>query len=195
MAGKIVSHMTMSVDGYIADPNDDVGELFDWYSSGNVAVESANPRVGFKVHETNLGPLQHSLHDCGALIAGRRLFDITRGWGDQHPIGVPVIIVTHEPPDDAKSKWPRTNFVEGIEAAIKRAQTIAGKKNVSIASPTITQQALTLGLVDEIRISMAPVLFGQGVPYFSTLPRHIMLDDPEVVQGSRALHLAYKVRR
>ena len=120
--GKVFTHMTMSLDGFIADPNDQVGELFE--------------------------------------------------------------------------RWPRTTFVDGVEVAITEARRIAGDQDVNIASTKITQQALDLGLVDEVCVSLVPVLFGEGVPYFTKLDRgHQLLDDPIVLQGRRALHLRYPVRR
>ena len=105
-------------------------------------------------------------------------------------------MVTHRPPADAAEKWPRTTFVDGVEAAITRALEIADGKDVTIASANVIQQALDLGLVDEVCVSLVPVLFGEGIPYFSKLDRgHLMLDDPTVVQGRRALHLRYRVRQ
>jgi dihydrofolate reductase len=194
--GKILTHMTMSLDGYIADPKDQVGELFDWYTAGKVSVPSANKDVAFQVDEQSADLLRDLTENAGAIVSGRRLFEIAKGWNDNHPAGAPVVVVTHRPPADAARKWPRTSFVEGIEKALARAREIAGDKNVTIASANIIQQALALGLVDEVCISLAPVLFGQGIPYFSKLPHgHMLLDDPIVVTGRRALHLRYPVRR
>jgi dihydrofolate reductase len=132
---------------------------------------------------------------AGALVAGRRLFDIADGWNDAHPAGMAVVVVTHRPPDDAAERWPKTTFVDGVEPAIAKAREIAGNNNVTLASPNIIAQAVELGLVDEIRVSLVPVLFGQGIPYFSELDRgHLLLEDPVVVQGHLALHLTYAVR-
>lgn len=105
-------------------------------------------------------------------------------------------MVTHQPPADAAERWPRTTFVAGVEPAIATAREIAGDKDVTIASANIVQQALELGLVDEVCMSLVPVLFGEGIPYFAKLSRgHVLFDDPVVVQGRRALHLRYPVRR
>jgi dihydrofolate reductase len=140
--------------------------------------------------------LRDLIQDNGAVVSGRRLFDLTNGWDDNHPAAPAVVVVTHDPPTDAAERWPKTTFVDGVEAAIAKAREIAGDKNVTIASPTIINQALDLGLVDEVCISLAPVLFGEGIPYFSKLERgHLLLEDPIVVQGHRALHLRYPVRR
>jgi dihydrofolate reductase len=188
--------MTMSLDGYIADPDDQVGELFDWYEAGDVTVPNASEDVTFEVDDESAEALRDLIGDTGALIAGRRLFDIADGWNDQHPVGAPVVVVTHRPPVNAADKWPNTTFVDGVEAAIDRAKQIAGDKNVTIASANVTQQALDLGLLDEVCVSLVPVLFGEGVPYFSMLKSgHLLLDDPIVVQGRRALHLRYPVPR
>jgi dihydrofolate reductase len=194
--GKVLTHMTMSLDGYIADPDDQVGELFEWYEAGEVSVASANEDIAFDVDEASAEVLGELTGDAGALVSGRRLFEIANGWNDNHPIGARVVVVTHSAPADAAERWPRTTFVDGVEAAIAKAQEIAGDKDVSIASANVIQQALDLGLVDEVCVSLVPVLFGEGVPYFSKLDRgHLLLEDPVVVQGRRALHLRYPVRR
>jgi dihydrofolate reductase len=193
---KVLSHMTMSLDGFIADRDDDVGELFEWYGAGEVSVDSANDDVAFDVDADSADALRGLTEGAGALVAGRHLFDITDGWGDSHPIGAPVVVVTHHPPADAAERWPKTTFVDAVEPAIAKAREIAGDKNVVIASPTVVQQALELGLVDEVCVSLVPVLFGTGKPYFAELHRgHVLLEDPVVVQGTRALHLIYPVRR
>ncbi|MGZ4695034.1 MAG: dihydrofolate reductase family protein [Acidimicrobiales bacterium] len=194
--GKIISHMTMSLDGYIAQPDDQVGELFDWYEAGGVTVPNPNEDVSFQVDEASAEELRELTENTGALVSGRHLFDIADGWNDTHPVGAPVVVVTHHPPPDAAERWPTTTFVEGVEAAISRAKEIAGDKNVTIASANVTQQALDLGLLDEVCVSLVPVLFGEGIPYFSKLRGgHLLLDDPIVVQGRRALHLRYPVAR
>ncbi|MFI0485605.1 dihydrofolate reductase family protein [Actinomadura sp. 9N215] len=194
--GKVFTHMTMSLDGFIAEPDDQIGELFEWYGGGDVEVESANEDISLRVDEASAGVLRELTENCGALISGRRLFDITDGWGDNHPVGAPVVVVTHRPPEDAAKKWPRTTFVDGVEAAVAQAKQIAGDQDVTIASTTITQQALSLGLVDEVCVSLVPVLFGEGIPYFGKLEQgHQLLEDPIVVQGHRAVHLRYPVRR
>jgi dihydrofolate reductase len=193
--GKLTTHMTMSLDGFIADPHGNPGELFDWYQAGDVDVPNPNESVEFKVDEAGAEVLAQ-LTSNGALVSGRRLFDIADGWGDKHPGGAPVVVVTHEPPEDAAERWPTTTFVSGVEDAIAAAQEIAGDRNVTLMSPDIIRQALDLGLVDELCVSLVPVLFGEGIPYFGKLEQgHLLLDDPVVVQGRRALHLRYAVRR
>jgi dihydrofolate reductase len=190
------THMTMSLDGFIADPDDGIDELFGWYDAGDVSLPTANEQVSFSVDSESAELLESYMGGAvGALVSGRRLFDITDGWGDQHPVGAPVVVVTHQPPDDA-DKWPRTTFVGDVATAVERAKEIAGDKNVTIASASIAAQALDLGLVDEVHVSLVPVLLGQGIPYFASLrsaPHR--LDDPDVTRGKRVTHLRYKVRR
>jgi dihydrofolate reductase len=194
--GKVLTHMTMSLDGYIAEPDDQVGELFEWYEAGEVSVASASENVKFAVDDASAEVLRELTEKVGAIVSGRRLFDIASGWNDSHPAGAPVVVVTHSPPANAAERWPRTTFVDGVEAAVAKAREIAGDKDVTIASADVTRQALDLGLVDEVCVSLVPVLFGEGIPYFSKLDRgHLLLEDPVVVQGRRALHLFYPVRR
>lgn len=194
---RVLTHMCMSLDGFVAQPDDNPAELFDWYWNGDVVVPSAQEGMTFSVDTASAAMLRELTSGCGAIIAGRRLFDMTDGWGDNHPAGAPVVVVTHRaPPDDADRRFPRTTFTGSVEEAVAAAKEIAGDRFVTIASADIIQQALGLGLVDELCISQVPVLFGTGIRYFGELvDGHVMLDDPTVVQGSRALHLRYPVRR
>ena len=146
---NVYTHMTMSLDGYIADPKDGTGELFGWYSAGDVTVPSADERWPFHLDANSAEMLRETLARAGALVCGRRLFDLTNGWDDNHPIGAPVVVVTHNAPQDT-TKWPRTTFVNGVSEGIAGAREIAGNKDVTIASADIARQALDLGLVDEV---------------------------------------------
>lgn len=193
--GKVVTHMTMSLDGFIADPQDGVAELFGWYNAGQVTVPSADERWTFAVDEHSAELLRNVLATTGALVCGRRLFDHTKGWDDSHPIGAPVVVVTHHPPDDSGT-WKSISFAGGVQEGLERARQIAGEKDVCISSASIAQQALDLDLLDEVIISLVPVLMGEGIPYFANLadaPHRF--DDPIVIQGSRVTHLRYRVLR
>jgi dihydrofolate reductase len=192
---KVYTHMTMSLDGFIADPQDGIDELFGWYGAGSVEVPTANDMPPFSVDESSAELLRELIDDVGAVLAGRRIFDITNGWDDLHPIGAPVVVVTHHAPDDA-DRWPRTTFVDSVEAGVEKAKQIAGGKDVTVVSADIARQALDLGLVDEVNVSLVPVLMGEGIPYFANLgaaPHRF--DDPVVIPGNRATHLRYAVRR
>jgi dihydrofolate reductase len=194
---KVLTHMCMSLDGFVAQPDDDPAELFDWYWGGDVGVPSAQETMTFSVDAASAPMLRDLTTGCGAIVAGRRLFDQADGWGDQHPAGAPVVVVTHRgPPADAAERFPQTTFTGSVEEGIATAKELAGERFVTIASADIIQQALSLGLVDELCVSQVPVLFGEGVRYFGDLVGgHVQLEDPTVVQGIRALHLRYPVRR
>ncbi len=194
---KVLTHMCMSLDGFVAQPDDNPAELFDWYWNGDIVVPSAQDGMTFSVDAASAQMLRELTSGCGALVVGRRLFDQTDGWADNHPAGAPVVVVTHRPPpDDADLRFPRTAFAAGVEEAVALASATAGERFVTIASADVIQQALALGLVDEVCVSLVPVLFGAGVRYFGELvDGHVLLDDPVVVQGDRALHLRYPVRR
>jgi dihydrofolate reductase len=193
--GKVLAEMSMSLDGYVAEPDDGVGELHGWYVNGEVETPAAAGGFTFRTSPASAQILRDALADTGALITGRRNFDIADGWGGNHPLGVPVFIVTHSTPDG----WPRDDapftFMPGVEQAVAAAQAAAGDKSVVIASPNIAQQALQLGLLDEIAISLVPVLLGDGIPLFA---KHdaapIALTDPDVVPGRGVTHLRFTVK-
>jgi len=192
--GKVLTHMTMSLDGFVAGPDDNPGELFDWYEAGDVSVRSANEHVKFEVDEASAEMLRE-LTDAGAIVSGRRLFDIAGGWDDSHPAGAPVVVVTHEPPADAAERWPKTTFVNGVEAAIAKAREIAGDKNVGVNGGQMARQCLDAGLLDEVHVDLVPVLLGGGTPFFSELgTKPVQLEGPtSVVEGTGVTHIAYAV--
>src|SRR6201987_1120013 len=152
---KVLTHMCMSLDGFVAQPDDNPAELFEWYWGGDVVVPSDQEGMSFSVDAASAPMLRDLTSGCGALIAGRRLFDQTDGWGDRHPAGAPVVVVTHRPaPEDAAPRFPRTTFTGSVEEGIATAKDIAGDKFATTASADIIHQALHLGLVDEICISL-----------------------------------------
>lgn len=195
--GTVVADMTMSVDGFIADPGDGVGPLFDWYSEG--AMEFTFPGNGMQAHvsEASAGHLERVVSELGALVTGRRLYEVAHAWGGSHPAGVPVVVVTHTPPETApEGTTPFTFVTDGVASAIARARALARDRTVVVASANIAQQCLDEGLLDVIQLSLAPVLLGRGIPFFSGLERYpVMLEDPVIVPGSRVTHMYFRVRR
>jgi dihydrofolate reductase len=190
---KVIANMSMSLDGYVADPADGIDELFGWMGSGDVEVPTAVEWATFKVSPASAEYMRNALSGVGSLITGRHLFDITHGWGGTHPVGVPVVVVTHEPPTD----WPHTEtftFVGSVQEAVATAKTLAGGKNVVVASAKIAQQCLDAGLLDAINVDLVPVLLGEGVRWFENLGKQpVRLSDPTVIEGRGVTHLAYEV--
>jgi dihydrofolate reductase len=194
----VVSEMSMSLDGFVADPSDEVGPLFDWYGNGEVATPTADPeRWTFRTSEASARHLREQLERTGALVAGRRLFDIGR-WGETgQPFGnVPVFVVTHTVPDG----WPRqdkpiTFVTDGVERAVEQAKAAAGEGWVGVGGANIAQQCLNAGLLDELHVNLVPVLLGEGIRYFDDLSNSpLALDGPTVVEGTGVTHLAYRAR-
>jgi len=195
--GTVVADMTMSVDGFIADPDDGVGPLFDWYDEGDVEFTFPGNGMESRVSAASAGHLERVVSELGALVTGRRLYDVAHAWSGSHPAGVPVFVVTHTPPGSAPSgSTPFTFVTDGVESAIAQAQAAAGAKTVVIASANVASQALDAGLLDVINVSLAPVMLGRGIPFFSGLKRYpVMLEDPVIVPGSRVTHMYFRVRR
>lgn len=192
----VVAALTMSLDGFIAREDDSVGPLFDWYDSGDVEVRWPGNDMVSRVSPPSAEYLRRTIEGAGALVVGRRVFDYTGGWAGSHPLGTPLFLVTHRPPE----AWPRPDapfraVTAGVGAAIEQAKAAAGNKAVALAGPSIIGQALNLELVDEIAIDLAPVLLGRGIRFFGEIARPpVLLDDPEVIEGRRVTHLRYRVR-
>jgi dihydrofolate reductase len=196
---QVISNLSMSLDGFIEDANGSVEQVFEWYGAGPIEVKSANPNITFQLSADDAAFIRETLASIGALIAGRRLFDVAHGWSGVHPAGVPVFVVTHRVPTREEFPHPDAPFTfvtDGVESAIAQAKRVAGEKDVSIASPSIAQQALNAGLLDAITVDLAPCLLGSGTPYFARLASTpVRLGDPTVRQGSRITHLRYPVLR
>jgi dihydrofolate reductase len=194
--GDVVANMSMSLDGYIEDACGGVDEVFGWlYGSGNAEVATPGDDRKFKTSEASADHLRKAFAATGALVTGRRLFDLTHGWSARHPLGAPVFVVTHEPPGDwAYPDAPFTFVTDGVPSAIAQAKAVAGDRTVAVASADIAQQCLNLGLLDAIVVDLVPVLLGGGKPFFANLRQPVMLDTPTVVEGNGITHLTYRVR-
>jgi dihydrofolate reductase len=192
---KVVAIMSMSLDGYVADANDGVDEVFDWYFSGDVEVPTASPSFTFRVSAPSADHLKGLVAEIGAMLTGRRTFERADGWGGRHPWDVPAFVVTHDVPDG----WPRpgstVEFVtDGIESAVARAKAAAAPKSVGVHGAQTIQQLLDAGLLDEIHIDLAAVLLGGGVRLFDHLANTpLVLGNPTVVPGVGVTHLRYAV--
>jgi dihydrofolate reductase len=195
---KVMTGASMSLDGYIAGPEETgFDQLFKWYRNGDVEVPTTRADLTMHVTPASAAHFRGIIEMTGALVVGRRLFDITSGWNGNHPIGCPVVVVTHSVPDG----WPRadapfTFVTDGIEAAVERAKAIAGDKVVGVNGGTIARQCLDAGLLDEIWIDLVPVLLGGGTPFFEQLSNApVELEGPvSVVEGTDVTHLRYRVR-
>jgi dihydrofolate reductase len=187
--GNVVIDMSMSLDGYIAAPNDtpEQGLGEDGMRLHNWAFD--DPAVFEQVY----GNL---IEETGAVIMGRRSFDNSiENWGGKGPLGdVPCFVVTHRPaPEDSDPLF--TWVGDGIESALAQAQEAAGDKRIGLMGANIDQQFLAAGLVDEIRIHMVDVLLGGGRRLFDELPQRVELEQTRVTQTDGVTHLEYRVVR
>jgi dihydrofolate reductase len=186
---KLIADMSMSLDGKIATPDDDITPLAQWFFGGDTAVGP------FRVSGASAKLLSEAMESVGALIGGRRYFDLADGWGGAHPMGVPVYILTHEPPAD----WPSDSTIhfvtDGLERAVAQATEAAGGKTIGVATPSVVRQCLDAGLLDELQINLVPIVLGEGLSYFEGIERHVALEGPEVIEGTGVTHLRYRIAR
>jgi dihydrofolate reductase len=194
---KITTGATMSLDGYIADANHGGFEhLFQWYTAGDVETPTGFPDMTFKTSAASAKHLAELQERLGVLVCGRRLYDMTNGWGGRHPMDKTVVVVTHSVPEGKPLESDSFVFVtEGIHAAIDKAKQIAGGKDVGVNGGTIAQQCLEAGLLDEVGIDLVPVILGDGIPFFGRLANApVVLEGPtSVVEGIGVTHLSYRV--
>ncbi len=187
-----VLDISMSLDGYVTGPNDSRENPF------GDGAEMLHDWIFDAATDDDRAILQATLHDLGAIVMGRTSFDKNEGdggWGDAGPAGdTPCFVVTHDTP--TASHPPVFTFItDGVPSAIEQAQAAAGDKVVGLHGATIMQQALPLGLVDEIRVHVIPVLLGGGTPLFGTLDASIDLERTEARVTPAATHLAFRVIR
>ena len=192
--GKVVFDITMSLDGFIAGPNDEIDPLHDWIFTGDTSVDNPGNEE-FKLDAASAAVLEDAL-SAGAVVVGRRMFDVSGAWGGNPTIDVPYFVVTHNIPEEwAGEGSPFTFVTDGVESAIAQASAAAGDKNVYVGGGAdIAQQAIAAGVVDEIQLHVAPVLLGKGIRLFDNLGSdHVTLEIVKVVETPRVTHLRYRI--
>jgi dihydrofolate reductase len=196
---KVRLDITMSLDGFVTAPNDvrgrglgDDGERLPYWVFGGPWSygESQQDRPG----ATGVArEVLDELMEAGAAVVGRRMYDVTDGWGGKSPFGVPCVVVTHRL-GDQPGPDSGFEFVDGIELAVDRARQIAGDRHVGIGGgASIAQQALQAGLVDELQIHIAPVILGAGRPLFGELGMRLQLERTRVLESPFATHIMFRV--
>jgi len=199
--GKVILDISVSLDGFITGPNDNrkqpLGEggmaIQNWLFSGD---QPSRYNDFFRLSSTNREVFDSSIPNTGAMIVGRRTFDIVNGWEGSHPIqGVPIIVVTHEVPESYIKGNTRFIFAtDGIENAVKQAKDAANGKNVSIGTASIAGQCIKAGILDEMHLHVAPILMGNGIRLFEHIgTNQIKLESQQVTDGTDVTHLKYKL--
>lgn len=191
--GKVVFDITASLDGFVAGPNDSLdlpmGEggmrLFDWYFSESETSRSPE--------DIDLEIREEASQAVGAIVSGRRTYDHAHGWNGEHPLHVPVFVVTHHPPEGV-AEFKGAFVTDGIESAIRQAHAAAGDKAVALNSPDIARQALKAGLLDELSLHIVPVLLGGGVRLFDQLgTEQIELECTQANNAKKVVHMTFRV--
>ncbi|MGH3239356.1 MAG: dihydrofolate reductase family protein [Spirillospora sp.] len=184
-----VLDMSVSLDGYIADPDDYLGgpdghRLHNWFAPGGEFAELSGPTA----------ELMDELKAGGAVVAGRRTAELMDHWGGDHN-GLPIFVPSHRPPGPA-ARWgyPLVTYVsDGIASAMKQAKAVAGDRIVHVIGGYTGRQALAEGVLDEVQIHQIPVLLGRGRRLFDTLPEEIELEIVRVIDTPKATHIRYRV--
>jgi dihydrofolate reductase len=197
---KVAVALTMSLDGYIAGPNDGeelpLGEggeaLFEWYFNGDTPSRHYDR---FRLSRRSAEVFDAGVDACGAVVTGRRTYDIARAWGGDGPVpGRPLFVLTHNVPAEVpRTSVPYTFVTDGIESAIGQASAAAGDRYVSLAGSQAAQQCLRAGLLDEIWLAVRPLLLGGGVRLFDHIGGPVQLETIDVVDAPGVTHLSYRV--
>lgn len=190
-----VLFMSMSLDGFIAGPNDEPGNpggdgfirLHQWFGytfDGKTMEPSPQNR-----------PLIDEYNATGAVLVGRRTAEQVDHYGGNHH-GVPLFVVSHHPPEPSVSDAPLVTYVtDGIVSAMAQAKAAAGDRDVLVHGAHTAQKALEAGVLDEVQIHQIPVLFGGGRRLFENWPPHVELEIVRVVDTPEATHIRYRIRR
>jgi dihydrofolate reductase len=186
-----VLYMSMSLDGYIADPNDRLGgddgnRLHEWFVAPDGLFFRPSGPAGELVDEWNA---------TGAVLVGRRTAEVVDHWGGDHH-GVPIFVVSHRPPGPSVANYPSVTYVtDGIASAMTQAKAAAGDRDVLVHGAYTAQRALEAGVLNEVQIHQIPVLLGGGRRLFDELPSLVELEIVRVIDTPEATHIRYRVRR
>ena len=196
-----VLYMSMSLDGFIAGPNEGPGNglgdgghrLHEW-----IPMTSGADRAAISGRLTGVdAQVVDEFMATGAVVAGRGTFEPAGGWGGDHHDGVPIFILSRREPDSEMGQWPLVTYVSDIRTAMSEAKQAAGDKDVLVHGAGTAQLALAAGVLDELEIHLIPVLLGQGRRLFDNLrPEHIELERTRILEGEDGVtHTHYRVQR
>ena len=195
---RSVLYMSMSLDGYIAGPDDRPGNpggndfmrLHEWYgfvAEPGPTAEIADPS-GFGSH------FLREVKETGAVLCGRNTVEQADHWGGDHHGGVPIFVPSHRPPGASVAKYPLVTYVaDGIASAMAQAKAAAGERNVLVHGAYTAQTAIEAGVLDELQIHQVPVLFGSGRRLFDVLPTRVELEIVRVIDTPQATHIRYHI--
>ena len=197
----VVTALAISADGFIAGANDGPGNplgdggdrLFEWYTDGDTP---SRVFPHFHLSAESARVFDDGAARVGAVISGRRTYDIANAWGGRGPLpGAPLFVLTHNPPSDPPdSEPPYTYVTSGITDAVESAKQRAGDgKVVALMGSSPVRQALAHGLLDQITLHVVPVLLGAGVRLLEEASAELDLES--VVQAPGVTHVTYKVIR
>jgi dihydrofolate reductase len=197
---KVLVALTMSLDGYVAGPNDGnelpLGEggeaLFEWFFNGDTPSRHDDR---FKLSKRSAEVFDAGIDTCGAVVTGRRTYDIAGAWDGDGPVpGRPLFVLTHSVPAEVpQTSVPYTFVTDGIHSAIKQAKAVAGDKYVALTGSQAAQQCVRAGLLDEIQLALVPLLLGGGVRLFDHIGGPVGLEKISVVDAPGVTHLRYRV--
>jgi dihydrofolate reductase len=199
VAATVLS-MSMSLDGFVAGPNEGPGNglgdggdrLHEWIFDD---ADGQHERVPGRPSGVN-GDVFDELMSTGAVVAGRTTFELAGGWDGDHHDGVQIFILSRREPGIDITQWPLVTYVDDVETAMARAKEAAGDRNVLVHGAATAQLALAAGVLDEIEIHLVPVLLGQGRRLFDDMgPEHIELERTRVLVGSGVTHMHFVVQR
>jgi dihydrofolate reductase len=192
---KVIAGFSMSLDGFVADPDDGVDKVFKWYSAGGTDAEVMAGHGTFQMSREGAEFIEEAGQGAGVLVTARRTFDLAHAWGGKHPMDVPMVVVTHRVPEEWANREgsPFTFVTDGVPKAIEVARQIAGDKDVVVGAPSVTWQCLQLGLLDAINIDLVPVVLGRGIRLFDHLTSPVELLVTEVSGNRHVTHITYQV--
>jgi dihydrofolate reductase len=190
---KVILDITMSLDGLIAEPNDDTTRLHGWLFNGDTSSKYSSL---FKLSKGSARVFDDLVRTTGSIITGRRTYDLTGRWGGSHPVSNSVFVLSKDAPKDIPEGSTTFTFVtDGIESAVRQAKKAAGKKNVYLmGGANVAQQCIKAGLVDEMTLHVVPVLLVDGIRLFDNLGgKQIELEQIEAVDAPGVTHLHFRV--
>ena len=188
--------VSTSLDGFIAGPEGGAVEagLHSWLRDGDTPSQVV---PSFRMSRPSAEFFDDGLRATGAVVAGRRTYEVSEAWGGRGPMpGMPLFVITHRVPEVVPTgDLPYTFVTNGVEIAVEQARAAAGGKNVHLMGASIVQQCIRAGLLDELIISLVPVVLGRGVRLLDGLdPSNTKLDVVRVVEAPGVTHLTYRVR-